>query len=82
MLVEKVGYHKKDVLVQDISEFVFPGLSSCILQRSQEMDKLGIKWKRWFGFKIVAWVVRTGLFRGGVVVARWRPLGEGVSGKD
>ena len=72
MLVEEIGYHKEDILIQDISEFVFPGLVRFISQRTKEMERTGIKWKRWSGFKAVAWAVRTGLFCGGVVVARWR----------
>ena len=77
MLVENVGYHKEDILIQDISEFVFPGLSRFISQRTMEMERLGIKWKYWSGFKAVAWAVQIGLFHGGVVVARWR-AGEAV----
>ena len=79
MLVEKVGYHREDILIQDISEFVFPGLFKYISQRTKEMEKIGIRWKHWSGFKAVGWAVQAGLFRGGVVVARWRAV-EAVGG--
>lgn len=70
MLVEKVGYKKENIIIEDISEYVFPGLERFVSQRTKEMEKLGVKWKRWMGFKGVAWIVKTGLLRGGVVVVR------------
>jgi len=72
MLITRVGYHKEEIVIEDISDFVFPGLAGFISRRSKEMEKSGVRWRRWAGFKVVGWVVQTGLLRGGVVVARWR----------
>jgi len=80
MLVTKVGYHEEEIIIEDISDFVFPGLAGFVSGRTKEMEKIGMKWKRWAGFKVVAWVVQKGLLRGGVVLARWRETetGRGV----
>lgn len=82
MLVEKIGYQKENVMIEDISEFVFPGLSDFVSRRTKEMEKMGVKWKRWAGFKVVAWVIQTGLLRGGVVVARWKGDNLAISDPD
>ena len=44
------------------------------------MEKIGMRWKMWVGFKVVAWVVQKGLLRGGAVLARWRgtEAGRGI----
>ncbi|KAF8455228.1 hypothetical protein BGX38DRAFT_1267495 [Terfezia claveryi] len=80
MLVTKVGYHEEEIIIEDISDFVFPGLAGFISRRTKEMEKIGMRWKRWAGFKVVAWVLQKGLLRGGVVLARWREAetGRGV----
>ncbi|KAF8423272.1 hypothetical protein EV426DRAFT_534422 [Tirmania nivea] len=72
MLVTQVGYHEEEIIIEDISDFVFPGLASFVSRRTREMEKIGMKWRRWAGFKVVAWVVQKSLLRGGVVLARWR----------
>ncbi|RPB24964.1 hypothetical protein L211DRAFT_783808 [Terfezia boudieri ATCC MYA-4762] len=80
MLVTKVGYHEEEIIIEDISDFVFSGLAGFISRRTKEMEKIGMKWKRWAGFKVFVWVLQTGLLRGGVVLARWREAetGRGV----
>ncbi|KAI5803568.1 hypothetical protein DFH27DRAFT_513596 [Peziza echinospora] len=75
MLVNDVGYAKEDIAIHDISEYVFPGLARFIGTRTGEMERMGMRWKGWAGFKFVGWVVGRGWFCGGVVVARWRQGG-------
>ena len=72
MLVTHVGYNREDITVEDISDYVFPGLSGFVKTRGRENRLMGVSWKWWGGFRAVGWVVGRGILRGGVVVARWR----------
>ncbi|KAF8470870.1 hypothetical protein BDZ91DRAFT_719145 [Kalaharituber pfeilii] len=72
MLTDKVGYRRDNIVIVDISHMVFPGLAAFIERRTKEMGCVGMRWKWWAGFKVVGWVVGSGIVQGGVVVARYK----------